>query len=318
MNAVCLILLVARLLIGALLLRRLMFDGIAVRRGEIPATRLAVPLLLLAAALLVANGVVPRPVATAGLFAIDLAFFATCFMLVGAIGRSSAAGVPPEEHLEQAFLRFFPVWFARLAATDIIVLSHALVGLRGFLTSLPVDPYSYVNGSKLVVAGAVVAAAVIPDGVLFWLLLPHRLWWLALVLDILDVWAFLWLFGLYGTMIRRPHTITSAGIVLRNGILARVDVDPSLITTVRNLGILKRYQLPPEEGRAFAALTFGGVPIVEIQTCEKVPVHHQLLPGRRAVDRIFVASDAPEILCRELEALARGRRTSNALNGPPT
>ncbi|HEY5340059.1 MAG TPA: hypothetical protein VIK27_03450, partial [Candidatus Aquilonibacter sp.] len=204
MNAVCLIVLGIRLLIGALLLRRLALDGIAVRRGKIPATRLAVPLLLLASALLVANGVLPRPVAIAGLFAIDVAFFAVCFMLVGAIGRSSIARALPEERLEQAFLRFFPLWFARVAATDIIVLLHAFVGLKAFTTSQPVGPYSYVNGSKLVIAGAIIGAAVIPDGVLFWLLLPHGLWWLSLLLDVLDVWAFLWLFGLYGTMIRRP------------------------------------------------------------------------------------------------------------------
>ncbi|HEY5341848.1 MAG TPA: hypothetical protein VIK27_12535, partial [Candidatus Aquilonibacter sp.] len=88
------------------------------------------------------------------------------------------------------------------------------------------------------------------------------------------------------------------------GILGRIDVDPSLITKVQDLGIVKRYQLPREKGRRCAVLTFGGVPVVEIHTSKLVTQRHRLLPADREVDHIFVASDAPGVLCRELEALA--------------
>ena len=203
-----------RLTIAALLLRRLVLDALKARTRELPITRLIVPGVVLALALLVANHTVPRPAAAAALFAMDVAFFALCFGLIRSL-RSSGEKVQLEQRIEEALLQFFPFWFARFAATDVTIVIHAVAGVKAFIDPGKVESRSYIHGSKIVIAGAIVALAVVPDAFLFWILLPHRLWWLALVLNVLDVWAVLWLFGIYGTMARRPHSISSERVILR-------------------------------------------------------------------------------------------------------
>lgn len=166
--------------------------------------------------------------------------------------------------------------------------AHALAGLKGFLNPPRPSYASYVNGSKVPMLAMLLTLSIVPDAFLLWLLLPHRLWWLAIILDVLEVWSCVWLFGFYGTMIARPHEIGEKNAVFYNGILKRVQVDRAEIVAVRALGTPKRRALPRTRGDGSAVLVMGGVPVVEVQL--------------RRGERVFVASDAPHALCGMLLA----------------
>lgn len=218
--------LAVRVVFLVILLRRLGTDTIDVCRGEIARSRLIVPAVMLGAAVLVANRLVPKPVAAAGLLAIDFLFLFFCLRLVRAIQRSGNPADMPEQRLERVLLEFFPPAFAKFVSVDVTVLSHVFAGLKAFVNVVYHTPHSYIGGSKIIMATVVMGAAIVPDAALFWFLLPRHLWWLAALLDILDVWAFLWLLGIYGTMAQRPHEVSPQRIVLRNGILQTVEFDP--------------------------------------------------------------------------------------------
>ncbi|HEV7180393.1 MAG TPA: hypothetical protein VGN11_10995, partial [Candidatus Baltobacteraceae bacterium] len=194
-----------------------------------------------------------------------------------------------------------------LISTDITVLSRVLFGVRAFINPGRPSPFSYVEGSKIVMVAVIMGVAVVPDAFLFWLLLPHALWWLALALNLLDIWACLWFFGLYGTMVRRPHEVSPERIVLRNGILQTVEIDPGGIEDVRELGIVKRWKLPRRRGEASAVLGLGGVAMVAIRLAEPAFERRAFFPRPRKIREVFVASDAPAAFCSALRELAPAR-----------
>ena len=271
-----------RIVIMLLALRRLGADISGVRCRKLPATRLILPLLLLAAALLVANQLVPRAVAMAALFTMDLLFLAACFMLASTL-RTAPHLQYQEQRLQHAFERFFPSVVSRVFSVEVTVYAHIVAGFKGFVNPPRPSCASYVNGSKVAMLAIILTLSIVPDAFLLWLLLPHHLWWLALVLDVLEIWSCGWLFGIYGTMIARPHEIGEKQVVFHNGILKRVQVDRTEVAAARALGSVRRRALPRRRGDGSTVLTLGGVPVVEVE----------LRSGRK----LFVASDAPQALC---------------------
>ncbi len=234
------------------------------------------------------------------LFALDAAIIGVCIYMLRALRASAGDDGYLESRLQQVFARFFPDWFARLASTDITLVVSAGAGLRAFITPPQASSRTYVHGSKIGMMASIITLSVVPDAFLIWVLLPHHVWWLALLLDLLDVWACLWLFGLLGTMANRPHEMRGEQIVLRNGILQSVRLDPKHIADVQCLGVVNRRKLPRKRGDRCAVLSFGGVPLVRIALNEPAVEYHLFRPLPREVLTIFVASDKPESLCHEL------------------
>ena len=170
------------------------------------------------------------------------------------------------------------------------MIEHAGVGLRAFLDRSHPSAFTYVESSPIPLLAVLCAVAVIPDGALYWLMMPHALWWLALALDVAEIWTALWLFGLYGAMVRHPHVIESGRVTLHNGSLASIAFDREDVTEATPLGIVKRRRLPRQRGDGSRVLALGGVPVVDVRL--KTPVN--------GVARVFVASDRPDALCAEL------------------
>lgn len=268
-----------RIVIIALALVRFARDVAAVRRKSIPIKRLFLPLVILLAAALVANRLIPRAIGAAGLFCIDVAFLALCFSMAASL-RSSAPHLRfTEERLQHVLERFFPPLFARWTSIELTVLRHSYTGVKAFVAPPKPTYGSYVNGSPVGLIGMLLVLGVVPDAFLRWVFLPSLAWPLALLIGALELWASLWIFGLYGTMAARPHEIASDGVVLHNGVLGSVRLHPHEITGVRVLETTKRRHLPRRRGDGSRVLALGGVPIVEIA----------LENGQN----VFVASDAP-------------------------
>ncbi len=170
------------------------------------------------------------------------------------------------------------------------MIEHAGLGLRAFLNGPHPSACTYVESSPVPIVALLCGIGVIPDGVFYWLMMPHALWWLALALDVVEIWSALWLLGLYGTMVRNQHVIESERVTLYNGSLGSVAFDRGDVAGVTSLGVVKRRKLPRERGDGSKVLALGGVPIVDIRF--KAPVN--------GVTRVFVASDRPDALCAEL------------------
>lgn len=279
-------------------------------------TRLILPAAFLAAALLVANQIVPKPVAAAILIALDITILALCFGLIRSLQASRAGAALLEERIAPVLERYFPPWFARLVSTDVTVVTKAMRGLASFIAPPSPTAYTYVNGSKIVFAAMIVGISVVPDGFFFWLLIPHKVWGLALILDVLDVWAFLWLFGLYGTMVKRPHVIGPDEVLLRNGIFQSVRLSTRSIIDVHILGHVKTHRLGRRRNDHSAALTFGGVPLLRIDLDQPGQDTHLFRPTPRDVLRVFVASDQPEALRSELLAASTASRLARRNTDP--
>ena len=167
------------------------------------------------------------------------------------------------------------------------MIEHAGEGLRAFLNPPRASALTYVEGSQIPLGAVIVAIAAVPDAFVLWLALPHGLWWLALLVDVLEIWGALWLFGLYGTMARSPHLIADGRVRLHNGALQTLEFERSNVAAAASLGSIRRRKLPRKRGDGSAVLALPGVPIVDIRLRNPV----------RGVNRIFVASDRPEALC---------------------
>lgn len=277
-----------RIVIGGLALARLARDVASAREGRVPVTRCFLPLLALVAVALTAGNLIPRPVAAAGLALADVLFLSFCFALAAALRAGVSERRLPEERLQDVLERFFPPFFARYTSIELTVLRHAFAGVKAFVSPPKPTYASYVNGSPLGLFAMMLVLGAVPDAFLRWVFLPNLAWPIALGLNALELWACLWLFGLYGTMAARPHEISAGGVVLRNGVLGCVRFQPCDIVAARVLESTKRRHLPRKRGDGSHALVLGGVPIV-----------HVTLAGGKDV---FVASDAPHALCEALAA----------------
>ena len=295
--------LVIRILILTWLSVRLGIDARKVQRGLLPATRLFLPTLLFIGVALVGAQLVAKPFVAAVMVAVELGLLVPCVVLVRSI-RADGSAAFLEERLETAFQRFFPAWFARLAGTDITVLLHARRGLRAFMLPQSPGATSYTNGSKIALLALIVGLSVLPDAIFLLLVIPRAYGWVSIVLALLDLWGCVWLFGLYGTMAARPHEVSPERIVLRNGLVQRVEFAPQHICELHAVGIIKRRQLPSSSRTGSVFLGFGGVPMVEITLSEPAIADHILWRGPRATKRIFAAADMPEQLCASIRALA--------------
>lgn len=293
-------LLAIRIVIVALLSWRIGVEFAKVRRKELPATRLALPVAVLAASILVANAAIPRIAVIAVLFVLDAAIIGICIYMLRALRASAGDDGYLESRLQQVFARFFPEWFARLASTDITLVVSAGAGLRAFISPPQASSRTYVHGSKIGIMAMIITLSVVPDAFLLWILLPQHLWWLAAVLDLLDVWACLWLFGLFGIMANRPHQIRAGEVVLRNGILQSVRLNAEHISDVHCIGTVRRRDLPRRRGDRSVVLSLGGVPFVQVDLSEPAIEHHLFRARPRHALRIFVASDKPELLRQDL------------------
>lgn len=166
------------------------------------------------------------------------------------------------------------------------LLRNAAVGLRAFVDPPKPAAMTYVNGAKIATLAVILTIAILPDGFLLWILMPQRLWWLAALIDVADVWTCVWAFAVYGTMVARPHELYGDRIVFHNGALGCAQVNVIEIAGASVLGEVKRRALPRSRGDKSQVLAPAGVPVVEVE----------LKNGRK----IFVGSDAPQQLLSAL------------------
>lgn len=287
-------LVIVRYVIIALMVVRIISGLRHVLRRQQPWTRLLMPFLIAMAAVLVGNHLLSRWVAFAAFSALELILVLFCIAVARDVARTSASS--PEQVTQKALERYFPSAFAVTLATELTIVRHAWGGLRASLLPPTKSPFTYVHNNKFGLLSLVLAVSLIPDAILTHLLIPGRLWWLALLLDGVAVYSLIWVCGLYGTMVCRPHEMSPGDITVRRGLLAHAKIHPHNV-----------------QNAALSTKKIDGIQSVDVTLREPVTLHRLFL-GDIETASINIASDMPEQLIPLLHSGAKSDEPSRSLH----
>ena len=272
--------------------------SIRVVRKEAPAGHILLPTIILIQLLRVSIAGASR----IGLF-VCAAVFEICVLVfaVALLRRAGAraAGSVLEDHFERVFAQFLPERLAALVARDVVLLWEGLHWAARRFRPLPVSGFGYLEQSFIAVLPIAAPILCIAEEIVLGVLLRHQALWIRLSVVGLDVWAILYVFGIYATCQARPHQVTSQSVRLEQGIFGRCEFDPALVVEASP---------EPEQARKdFGAvrLTIKGSPTVMVQLSQPVTVK-RMLRGEHKFHTLVVSADDPSALCRALrEAQAR-------------
>jgi len=124
--------------------------------------------------------------------------------------------------------------------------------------------------------------------------------WLRWLLGFLGVYAFIWLCGLYASLVNIPHSLTPSGIRLSYGILASGDIpyqDISSVTITRRSVRGDGFKVKAREKVAY--FIAGGKTDITLYLRRPRALQGWLGPTKE-VTTVHLAADEPEHLVREL------------------
>lgn len=214
-----------------------------------------------------------------------------------------AAGSALEDHFERVFAQFLPERLAALVAREVVLLWEGLRwAARGF-RPLPVSGFGYVEQAFIAVLPIAAPILCIAEEIVLGVLLRHQGLWIRLSVVGLEIWAILYVFGIYATCQARPHQVTSQSVRLEQGIFGRCEFDPALVVEA------SPEPEPARKDPGAVRLTFKGSPAVKVQLSEPVTVK-RMLRGEQKFHTLVVSADDPSALCgalREAQASAKAR-----------
>jgi hypothetical protein len=276
--------------------------GIRVVRKQAPAGHILLPAMILIQLLRVGIAGASR----VGLFVCGVVF-EICVLVFAVVllrkARERTASLPLEDHFERVFAHFLPERLAALVARDAILLWEGLRWpARGF-RPLPVSGFGYLKRSFIAVLPIAAPILCIADEIVLGVLLRHQALWIRLSVVGLDIWAILYVFGIYATCQARPHQVTSQSVRLQQGLFGRCEFDPALVMEASPEPELAR------KDPGTVRLTLKGSPSVKVQLSQPVTVK-RMLRGEQKFHTLVVSADDPSALCRalrEAQASAKAR-----------
>ncbi len=277
--------------------------SIRVVRKKAPAGHILLPAIIFIQLLRIGIGGASRTglFVCGAVFEIGVLVFAVVLLRrAGARAANSAL----EDHFERVFALFLPERMAALVARDVVLLWEGLCWAARRFRPLPVSGFGYVEQSFIVVLPIAAPILCIAEEIVLGVLLRHQALWIRLSVVGLDIWAILYVFGIYATCQARPHQVTSQSVRLEQGIFGRCEFDPALML-----------EASPEPGPArkepgAVRLTLKGAPAVKVHLSQPVGVK-RILRGEQKFQTIVVSADDPSVLCRALRAAASARRADS-------
>jgi hypothetical protein len=276
--------------------------SIRVVRKEAPAGHMLLPAIILIQLLRVSIAGASRM----GLF-VCAAIFEVCVLVFAVVllrrAGARAAGSALEDHFESVFAQFLPERLAALVARDIVLLWEGLPWAARRFRPLPVSGFGYLEQSFIAVLPIAAPILCVAEEIVLGVLLRQQALWIRLSVVGLDIWAILYVFGIYATCQARPHQVTSQSVRLEQGIFGRCEFDPALVVEASPEPALVR------KDPAAVRLTLKGSPVVKVQLSHPVTVKRLLL-GERKFHTLVVSADDPIALCRalrEAQASAKAR-----------
>jgi len=266
--------------------------SIRVVRKEAPAGHIVLPAIIFIQLLRVSIGGASRT----GLF-VSAAIFEICVLVFAVVllrrAGPRAAGSALEDHFEHVFAQFLPERLSALVARDIVLLWEGLRWAARRFRPVPVSGFGYLEQSLIAVLLVAAPILCVAEEIVLGVLLRHQALWIRLSVVGLDIWAILYVFGIYATCQARPHQVTSQSVRLEQGIFGRCEFDPALVVEASPEPELAR------KDPGAVRLTLKGSPAVKIQLSQPVTVK-QMLRGERNFSTLVVSADDPIALCRAL------------------
>ena len=191
-----------------------------------------------------------------------------------------------EDRIAAALSRFFPAFASRWIAAEMVILYYAFYGVFHLFRIPPRPGFGYTAEATIRYLPLIFVVAGPPEVLVLDALIPARLTLLRLCLHILEVWAFLWIYGLYVSMRLRPHVIEDGVLRVFKGILGSAAIPVEDIREIEVNAVI-------EKGPGRAALTSRGTATAAIHLGR--PVQVTRLFGTRAIGAttVTVSADDP-------------------------
>lgn len=255
--------------------------SIRVVRRETPAGHILLPAIIFIQLLRVSIAGASR----IGLF-VCAAVFEICVLVFALVllrrAGARAGGSALEDHFERVFAQFLPERLAAIVAREVVLLWEGLRwAARGF-RPLPVSGFGYLEQSFIAVLPIAAPILCIAEEIVLGVLLRHQGPWIRLSVVGLEIWAILYVFGIYATCQARPHQVTSQSVRLEQGIFGRCEFDPALVVEASPEPELAR------KDPGAVRLTLKGSPAVKIQLSQPVTVK-RILRGEQKFHTLVVS-----------------------------
>lgn len=266
---------------------------LALRKRQLPGTRLLLPALILVEGLgLVLSG-------SSGLMLwlrLGTALALELLLLVLAVRawRTAQAlpGAWPEDRISAAFEAFVPPKAARLMALELVMLGSALRFLGGGFRDKAPEGFSHHRESGLHAFLPALPLLIPGDFLLMKVLFSGLAPWLRWVLHGSTVYAVLWLFGFYAALKARPHQIQDGQVRLYQGLVKSVAFPASWVLSAAPLPEFDDDWARHAHMKGVQRLVARGGPVLELKLSEPIRVLGLLGPGR-PTDRLAVSVDDP-------------------------
>src|SRR5579859_4741570 len=210
-----------------------------------------------------------------------------------------------EDHYEHVFAQFLPGRLAAFASRELVLLLEGLRwAARGFRLT-EVSGFGYLEQSFVAMLPIALPILSISDEIVLGVLLRHQALWIRLSVIGFDIWAILYVFGIYATCQARPHQITHDTVRLRQGIFSSCEFSPALLAEISSCSQTDQARKEP----GIIRLNLKGSPTVKIRLRQPVVVR-QMIRGERTSQTLLISADKPDALCHALR-----EAQANAQNG---
>lgn len=267
--------------------------AMAWQRGDLPATRMLIPAVVLAEGLgLTLSG----GSGWALQVRLGTALALEVWLLVLAVRAWRATrlrtGLWPEDRLAAAFEAFVPPRAARLMALELVMLGSAVrFLLGGFRDSAP-EGFSHHRESALRSFLPVLPLLIPGDVLLMRALFSGLPAWARWTLHASTVYAVLWLVGLYASIKARPHQVQDGEVRLHQGLVKSVAFPAASVRSATPLPDFDDDWARHAHLRDVSKLVAKGAPLLELALADPVRVDGMLGPGR-PTQRLLVSVDDP-------------------------
>jgi hypothetical protein len=276
--------------------------SIRVVRKEAPAGHILLPAIIFTQLLRIGIFGASRT----GLF-VSGVIFEICVLVFAVVllckAGARSAGSALEDHFEPVFAQFLPERLAAFVACEIVLLWEGMRWVARGFRRLPVSGFGYLDQSLIAVLPIAAPILCIAEEIVLAALLHHQALWVRLSVVGIEIWAILYVFGMYATCQARPHRVTRQSVRLEQGILGRCEFDPVLLVEARP------EMETPRKATDAVRLTLKGSPAVKVQLSQPVAVK-RILRGVQNFHTVIVSADDPGALCRALrdaQASAKAR-----------
>ncbi|WP_414517056.1 hypothetical protein [Nostoc sp. PCC 9305] len=288
----------ASFLVFVICFSRIIFTLVDVCYARLPWTRIIIPAVIFLELGLLLFGKASREI-TAGVIAVVEILLILAGIFVAMRQRHDRKAEEPREiAIMKVLFLFLPIALAKWTAYEIVIIGSAVYAILHRFSIPDKTGYGYVKNSNFRFLSITLLISLIPELLLFQSLIRINFTILGVLLFLAHLWTILWTLGIYVTMKRRPHQITSTEIQINRGILSHTRFPTTAVETVRPL--VANFIPCRTLNKDVAFFTVKGSPIVEITLNRPVAVFSLFGKSEHQAKRLFVSANNPGEFCQAI------------------